>query len=524
MKLFAQIRKVDEAQRLVFGRAAEEVVDKADEIMDYASSKPHFEKWSQDIAKDTDGKSLGNVRAMHGKVAAGKLVEIEFNDDEKAIDVCAKVVDDQEWKKVLEGVYTGFSIGGAYASAPKVEKMDGREVKRYTAAPSEVSLVDRPCIPTAKFFQVCKADGTTADVEFQAPAESGPDEVLIDGTPEQVEQLCKAMKDSGLSLADVIAKVSAPAAPVLKFADAKNSRYPLDTAEHVRAAWSHFSQPAVVEKCDAAQLPLIKAAIEEAWRATIDKDGPPAELEKATFSLTLRKGLYTCGTLANLLSQIEYIKSSVEYEEDFEGDGSDMGARLTQWLADGGKLLQDMVSEEVAEATGAGDAAAEATVTVLALSERIGALNKALEAPLQKAGARNSAADQKRIQDMHDKSVELGAACGSADKAHAHGDLEKAEQARKDELTKLVADAVAPLAKSLDDAKAEIAVLKAQPAVPRIALRAVAKSQEVAVDHDKPADQVQPVLDARGEENVTASLIKSLHKSGGAPLVAPLRK
>ena len=51
MNLFAQIRKVDEAKRLVFGRIAEEAVDKADEIMDYASSKPHFVAWS-DLTKD----------------------------------------------------------------------------------------------------------------------------------------------------------------------------------------------------------------------------------------------------------------------------------------------------------------------------------------------------------------------------------------------------------------------------------------------------------------------------------------
>ena len=40
MRLFVPIRKVDEEQRLVYGLATEEVVDKSDEIMDYATSKP----------------------------------------------------------------------------------------------------------------------------------------------------------------------------------------------------------------------------------------------------------------------------------------------------------------------------------------------------------------------------------------------------------------------------------------------------------------------------------------------------
>lgn len=203
--MFAQIRKVDEQKRLVFGRLAEEKVDKADEIMDYAASKPFFQKWSEDIAKDTGGQSLGNLRAMHGKVAAGKFVQIDFNDAEKAIDVCAKVVDDNEWKKVLEGVYTGFSIGGSYVGDKKVEKMDGRDVKRYTAKPSEGSLVDRPCMPGAKFFEVQKADGSLEKVDFQEGT-TDADDVTVNGTAEEVAALGKMMNEHGLTLADLLEK------------------------------------------------------------------------------------------------------------------------------------------------------------------------------------------------------------------------------------------------------------------------------------------------------------------------------
>jgi hypothetical protein len=202
MNLFAQLRKVDEQKRLVFGRIAGEEVDKAEEVMDYTSSKPHFVQWSEDIAKATNGASLGNVRAMHGKVAAGKLTGIEFNDAEKAIDVCAKVVDDNEWAKVLEGVYTGFSIGGAYHGEKKVEKVDGRNVTRYTARPSEVSLVDRPCMPSARFFEVQKADGALAKVDFQHQPE--PDPVDIVGTDDQVLEFGKLMNEHGLTMGDVL--------------------------------------------------------------------------------------------------------------------------------------------------------------------------------------------------------------------------------------------------------------------------------------------------------------------------------
>ena len=64
-KLFLPIRKVDEEQRLVYGVITEETLDKAGEVLDYAGSKPLFEKWSNGIASATEGKSYGKVRVMH---------------------------------------------------------------------------------------------------------------------------------------------------------------------------------------------------------------------------------------------------------------------------------------------------------------------------------------------------------------------------------------------------------------------------------------------------------------------------
>jgi len=163
LNLFIPITKIDQAQRLVYGVATAEQEDRAGEVCDYASTKPFYEKWSGDIEKATDGKSLGNLRAMHGKVAAGKVTAINFNDDAKQIEICAKVVDDSEWKKVEEGVYTGFSQGGAYVK----RWQDDAGLQRYTADPNEVSLVDMPCLPTAT-FSVIKADGVIEEHHFKA--------------------------------------------------------------------------------------------------------------------------------------------------------------------------------------------------------------------------------------------------------------------------------------------------------------------------------------------------------------------
>jgi len=165
MKLFIPITKIDAAKRLVYGVVTAEKPDASGEVCDYASTKPLYQQWSQKFANATDGKSLGNLRAMHGHIAAGKLVEIAFNDDDRQVEICGKVVDDAEWQKVEEGVYTGFSQGGRYLK--RWPDPDQPSLMRYTAEPLEVSLVDHPCLPEAT-FAVIKADGSTELRKFKA--------------------------------------------------------------------------------------------------------------------------------------------------------------------------------------------------------------------------------------------------------------------------------------------------------------------------------------------------------------------
>ena len=163
LDLFLPLMKVDLDRRLVSGVATAETPDRAGEIFDYASSKPYFEQWSAEARAASGGKSLGAVRAMHGAVAAGKLTDIAFDDEAKRIVVQAKIVDDDEWKKVVEGVYTGFSQGGRY-----VKRWADPETGliRYTAEPHEISLVDLPCLPDAT-FEVIK-DGISERRAFAA--------------------------------------------------------------------------------------------------------------------------------------------------------------------------------------------------------------------------------------------------------------------------------------------------------------------------------------------------------------------
>lgn len=148
------ITKIDAERHEIYGWGAIEMYDAANEIMDYKTSKPHFLAWSNNAQKRSGGKSKGNIRSMHKTFAAGKVIDLRADDMNKGFYIGAKIVDDAEWKKVEEGVYTGFSVGGSYLQRwPDSEKPG---IIRYTAKPTEISLVDAPCIPGAT-FQIMKA-------------------------------------------------------------------------------------------------------------------------------------------------------------------------------------------------------------------------------------------------------------------------------------------------------------------------------------------------------------------------------
>lgn len=164
MQLYIPIQKVDAERHEVWGWGAVEQPDQSSEIMDWRSSRPEFEKWSVAAQKRSGGKSFGNVRAMHQHVAAGKLIDFTPDDKMKGVYVGAQIVDDNEWKKVTSGVYTGFSVGGSYLRRWPDRNNPG--LIRYTAKPTELSIVDAPCIPGAT-FQLVKAAGLVEVHAFQ---------------------------------------------------------------------------------------------------------------------------------------------------------------------------------------------------------------------------------------------------------------------------------------------------------------------------------------------------------------------
>lgn len=371
LQLFIPITKVDAAKRLVYGTITEEVADKSGEIFDYDTGKEAVQKWSDDFAKATKGESKGNLRAMHDNVAAGKFTDIVFDDDNKRIEGVAKVVDEDEWLKVQEGVYTGFSIGGGYAKRWK--DPDNPGLTRYTPELCEVSLVDNPCVPTATFMFI-KEDGSTelrkfnsqeVDMTEENKAEDATEtqtETITEDRPQNrdgVKQVWLA-KDGSThdTKAEALRKnvdvdAQAAAAPVMEAIDKIDQAL---TKKEGKADGEEEDEEESDEEAEKAadgeesedEAEKAEESDEEAAKAAAAEAAAKAEEPK-----DLKKGMYGVSRFADVLQSIQYLQQDTQWEADFEGDNSELPEKIKAWLAEGGTLLQAMCAEEVAELTAA---------------------------------------------------------------------------------------------------------------------------------------------------------------------------
>ena len=194
--------KIDAERRLVIARAAAEELDRSGEAMDYASAKPAFEAWSREFERATNGLSKGNIRLMHDpKTVVGKVVDMTFDDAGKAVDVVVKVVDDKAWKLCQEGCITGLSIGGGYAQR---WTDPGTGMKKYTPKLTEISLVDNPCIPSARIVDLVKANGVVEQLELTGRPRSFAEVMQDSRRPMSFEEaLNKRAKGEPLSEAEI---------------------------------------------------------------------------------------------------------------------------------------------------------------------------------------------------------------------------------------------------------------------------------------------------------------------------------
>jgi hypothetical protein len=242
MSLFFQLSKIDEEKRMVFGCAAAEEPDRQGEILDYVGSKPYFKAWSESVRKDSQGKSAGNVREMHTLSAVGALEQIQFDDAAKRIEVAAKIIDDDAWRKCKAGVYCGFSIGGKYAKSWP----DGK-LTRYVADPSEVSLVDRPAIPSAT-FELVKTDGTIEICKLTDPKQLPGETKMTDKEREARSHKSEAAHHR--TMAEIHGNLVAKSEGM---DDNEKAFHEGSKAAHLAAAGDHDAMAAECEKADKAE-------------------------------------------------------------------------------------------------------------------------------------------------------------------------------------------------------------------------------------------------------------------------------
>ena len=133
-KFYIPFTKRNKVKQEVLGYATTEALDTQGEIVTrkaIEAALPNYMKFP-------------TIREMHQWSAVGKTESASV--DNKGLMIKAKIVDPIAWKKVMAGVYNGFSIGG------KVVSKVGNIIKNLTL--SEISVVDRPSNPETVFTLV----------------------------------------------------------------------------------------------------------------------------------------------------------------------------------------------------------------------------------------------------------------------------------------------------------------------------------------------------------------------------------
>lgn len=374
--LYGKIQKVTEQSDgtvLVEGIAQAEERDSVKELIRASAMRkavPEFMKFA-------------NIREMHQPIAAGKAISCTV-DDAGVTHLTALVIDAGSVAKVKAGVLQGFSIGGTVLKRDAADKSIIDELDL-----TEISLVDRPCLPTA-VFGLCKIEKPTGG--------------------------------EGIS----------------------SGRIP-ETTEPQASGGGH----AVL----------------------------PPKVTKAPLSVELRKSLFSVGWLAETLQTLDCLTDSAGWEAAYEGDSSEIPARLKAAVALLADILRDMAAEEAAELTG-DQIAAAAQPGTLKKTEKLAGLLKSLSLAAKGVAPEAPKLPAEELQKFTTYWNDLLAKAAPA----------KVIEAKPDEaLAKRASDAETALAKAKTDASealAKVATLTTEKAEALDAMTRVAESLKV-VDADR---------------------------------------
>ena len=304
LRFSVPFNKVDKVNRIVSGWASLDNEDQQGDIVTAKCSSEAFATFK------------GNLREMHQPIAIGKVVDFREDtyidaDTEKIYNgvwVSAYVSKGAEdaWEKVLDGTYSGFSIGGKIDPDSVETIFDKgspiRVVNKMVLY--ELSLVDSPANQLCSIMAIQKskdgslsATGIASNVSIEDVFYCKPCEILASGSNEKdcikchdkmtsigwvehtdnkssAKEIQKVLKNyikkEGETMSEnELEKANKKPYGDVQYADPgyqkdKQKRYPIDTEEHVRAALSYINQSDNAGKYSSEHLKSIKSKIAHA--------------------------------------------------------------------------------------------------------------------------------------------------------------------------------------------------------------------------------------------------------------------
>ena len=368
MRFYWPIAKVDAAQHMVWGYASTEAVDDQGETV---------AREALEAALD-DYMRFANIREMHRDSAVGVAKEAEI--DGKGLYLGAKIVDDAAWRKVVEGVYKGFSIGG------RVTRRDPADRSHITGLTlTEISVVDRPANPEA-VFDCWKRSTVSPTGDSMANPEAARAALPDPGPPRSHTDYA----DPG-------------------YRPDGRKRYPIDTERHIRAAWAFIHQPGNARRYTSGQVAEIKARIVAAWRAVIDRDGPPEAAHGAPAdAAAAQKGPAEAGRLAQLVLDLDWLYDQLEPQMALDEDDPSQLQRVLDSIAELRDFLDDFVAEDGSDPEdGDDEGAASDGVAALARGATLRKRRRADLAPLAAGLARLAGAIVPRLDALQKRVEEI---------------------------------------------------------------------------------------------------------------------
>jgi hypothetical protein len=390
---------------------------------------------------------------MHQSKAAGTAIEAHVLDDGRTW-FGAHIVDSEAVKKIKANVYKGLSVGG------RVKSRDEKTPTMITSLDLvEVSLVDRPANPEC-VLTMYKADG----IEEQKPAEVSAVDALAEMlnkaeiTPEALLDIAKreVSDKERKRLAGKGQAMPDGSYPIANESDLRNAIQAYGRAKNPEAVKRHITRRArALGRTD-----LLPAD----WSGST-KDKGKAKTD-AKMDIVKYEGEEICDA-GMAIQALSWIQQLLDKESDEPGEPPDQVPSLQAAV----QALKDFIASEIME-------------------------DNSDEGDMEDEGVTEMAAKPQDVTKTDDSLAKLTAQFEK---------LQTQFEILIDDRNKIF-DERETLAKRVNE-------LLALPQPPKVALKAVAKGQEIEPINQAP--EVPPTIGYDGKIDETATLIKKIHATGG---------